>query len=216
MKNTKLKLIICILTMLSLVFATPIFANATTYNSTQNSSPSKEIIDVIPDNEELPKAEQDNATNAQLPISSQTATIYNEEQLKDNALIYGGESNNPDSLISPKKAILTHKVGILLVRSGNTTKVNVYIHYTSPYYTANIVKMSSLKIMTSTQKTTYKSFGSVYKTFPAGKSRYIYLGNAKIPKSVKKAYVKGTGISVYTLKKGWLSVTNAAGLATIQ
>lgn len=51
--------------------------------------------------------------------------------------------------------------------------------------------------------------------FSGGKSEYVYLGNAKIPKTVKKAYVRAAGIKVYTLKKGWLSGSNATGTATI-
>lgn len=122
---------------------------------------------------------------------------------------------DPDTYAARVK-IPTHRVYIYMFRSGSTTKVNVYAKYVSTIYSANMLHISSLKILTKTQKTQYKSFGTIRKTFPAGTSRYIYLGNAKIPKTVKKAYVRGTGIRVYTLKKGWLSTTNATGIGNIQ
>ena len=156
-------------------------------------------------------------TNSSEPtqnISSnlQEIPIYDEDEAKE--ILYGDGFDNDAT--KARLSVLTHKVGVMLARSGNTKKVLVYLIYTSPYYKANAIKMSSLKIKTTTKKTTYKSFGKFTKTFPAGTSRYIYLGNTSIGKTVKKAYVSGTGVYTYTLKKGWLSVSNIIGNATIQ
>lgn len=159
-------------------------------------------------------------TEIQIYNEDEMEQVLSESNLSDGNYVSGTElvpyeTANAESLAAAKVKVPTYGVFIYLFRSGKTTTVNVYAKYVSTLYSANTLKMSSLKIMTSTQKTTYKNFGPVYKTFPAGKSKYVYLGNAKIPKTVKKAYVRATGIKVYTLKKGWLSVSNATGIATI-
>lgn len=118
--------------------------------------------------------------------------------------------------------VATKTAGVLepiLIRSGNTTKVELYLTYSGSL--ANKLRFKSIVVESSILGINYKVFkpsSGIYKiiSFSATTLAYIKIGNIEIPTDKETAIVRSNGLYVYTLEDGWKSYTNINGVRTMQ
>lgn len=113
------------------------------------------------------------------------------------------------------KAVQPRKFATLspvFIRSGNTTKVNVYYSYDGSDI-ANALKIKNMEIWNASllHRELLATLNPGFTEFTAGKSARVPLGNVTIPKSETSVRVNVDSIQVYILNTGWVSGTDPMG-----
>lgn len=110
-----------------------------------------------------------------------------------------------------------------LIRSGNTEKVEVYLHYsgTKP---ANSIRFKSLILKECNLLLPEKTYGTftpsppyIYSThaFPAGVIGSVRIGDVSIPTDKSSVRVNTSDLQVFYMSGGWNSFSNITGCWTL-
>ena len=158
-------------------------------------------------------------TTMPIVFADEVSTVTNVEN--DTISTSNNEITIYDNMSSALEAN-SKTVGILeptLIRSGNTTKVELYLAYTGSL--ANMVRFKSIVVESVTLGINYKVFkptSGTYKNigFTAGTTAYIKIGNLDIPTNKERAIVRSNDLYVYTLEEGWQSYSNINGIRKIK
>lgn len=159
------------------------------------------------------KAESNIVTTSETPPityfieAPENATEKEKQELIERQTEYG-----PQTRAKQVTPVATFSV----VRSGKSQKCELYFKGvgTMSFNTLYIAKVSVGNTSMLKPKT-FKTFNKVMRSFSAGSTRYIKLGELNIPTNEKKVIVAPSGVEVNTLSKGWIKLYSKSGAVTI-
>lgn len=193
----KKSIVVFVAICMSLLLITPSFA-ATSQTQDNHTETVLECVSTIDENEEV--------------ISLNNVEII--DSLDDVNI--DGEAGHPISSLSKAASYVTP----VLIRSGDTTSVELYLKYSGNR--ANSIRFKKLVVESTVVGKNYKVFkpatGKTYKTinFTGSTNATVYIGKMSVPKSKSRAIVRTTGLQVYEMSRGWLSFTEIGGSWSIK
>lgn len=213
-KLRKITISLLLVMVMLMAFCVPAIA-ADTLAGTSVDTP----IVTIDENSTNVDAEEE--SNIEIPIITVDENSSNVDAEKESNIeipIIPVDQNSSKENISPS-AIITNVDGYI-IRTGNSTTCQFYLHWVSTGATWNAFRWDQLRVesISNLPKITYATIGSNMVKQTAGTVGTVYVQDITIPTNVTQVRLKSTGLQGYRLTPtpaGWYSFIELNDTPTI-
>ncbi len=149
-------------------------------------------------------------------ICSSTTFANEVVSVSEEIPVYGSNREAFDSQYTPN--IRSARLEPVFIRSGDTTKVEVYVQYTGDD-PANAVKITNFEIWNTNllnRKQLVPTFSPGTRNFMAAKEAHVRLKEVKLATSVKAVRVDVGTYQAYIMGYGWISAGDPVGQKPIK